>query len=295
MPAAEIDIDDALVRALLVEQQPDLADLPLSVLANGWDNVLFRLGNQLLVRLPRRSLSAPLVDNELRWLPDLAPRLPLPIPAPVRAGTPSQALGYPWQWTVVPWFAGESALADPPVDQRATAISLGQFLAALHRPAPAEAPRNPYRGVPLADRREQWRANLTALGRAVDAPRLASLFDELSAVPAWDGPDLWVHGDVHPGNLVVRDGELAAVVDFGDLCRGDRASDLVVAWMLFDQPARDAFRSAAGAEREIDDATWARARAWALALGVAIAANSADNRAYAELAARTLAAAQLDA
>jgi aminoglycoside phosphotransferase (APT) family kinase protein len=292
MPAAEIDVDEALVRALLVEQHPDLADRPLRLLANGWDNVLFRLGDDLIVRLPRRALSAPLVEHELRWLPELAVGLPLPVPAPVRAGGPTD--GYPWRWSIVPWFEGGSGLVEPLADRGATAELLGAFLAALHRPAPDDAPVNPYRGVQLERRAAQLETNLTALGSSVDGPALRRLWAELSAAPVWDGPRLWLHGDVHPGNLVVRDGQLVAVVDFGDLTGGDRVSDLVVGWMLFDEVDRARFRAAAGAQRPVDDASWARAHAWALALGVAIAANSADNPRYAELAHRTIAAVLAD-
>lgn len=289
MPAAELKLDAALVRSLLEEQHPDLAALPITLLANGWDNVLFRVGDELLARLPRRSQAVPLVEHELRWLPDLAPRLPLPIPAPVRAGRPSE--GYPWPWTIVPWFDGATALDEPPTDRRAAAEALGAFLAALHEPAPPGAPANPYRGVPLTDRQALFETHLAALAAAVDAPRIEHLWAELASAPPAEGPALWVHGDVHPGNLVVRDGRLAAVIDLGDLCAGDRASDLVVAWMLFEGDDRAAFRTAAGARRPIDDATWRRARAWAIAVGLAISASSADNPSYARLGARTIEAA----
>jgi aminoglycoside phosphotransferase (APT) family kinase protein len=288
MPVAELDIGEDLVRALLAEQHADLADRPLRQVANGWDNVLFRLGDDLVVRLPRRAQAAPLVEHEHRWLPTFAPRLPLPIPVPLRQGRPSDRLGFPWAWSVCPWFDGSSALVSPPVDGAEAAEVLGAFLAALHQPAPHDAPGNPFRGVPLAQRDPQFRTNLATLGSAVDGHHLAELWEELSSAPPWDGPNLWVHGDVHPGNLVVRDGRLRAVIDFGDLTAGDRVSDLVVGWMLFDTGDRARFRGAAGAERAIDEASWTRARAWALALGVAILANSADNPTYAAFARRTL-------
>jgi aminoglycoside phosphotransferase (APT) family kinase protein len=289
MPAAEIDIDEALVRSLLRVQHPDLAGRPLIPLAFGWDNVLFRLGHDLLVRLPRRALAAPLVAHELRWLPELAPLLPLPIPAPVRAGVPSPE--YPWSWTIVPWFEGTTALAQPPVDPEATASSLGSFLAALHQPAPPDAPANPFRGVPLTDRQERFDESLELLDGRVDAPRMRALWADLCSADPWPGPPVWVHGDVHPGNLIVAGGALVAVADWGDLTAGDPASDLAGAWMLLPASARPTFRSAAGAHRPLDDHTWARARAWALALGAVILANSADNPAYAGLGERTLAAA----
>jgi aminoglycoside phosphotransferase (APT) family kinase protein len=290
MPAAEVEIDEALVRGLLQEQHPDLARWPLRLLANGWDNVLFRLGDELVVRLPRRELAVPLVAHEQRWLPELAPRLPLPIPVPVRVGRPGA--GYPWPWSVCAWMPGESALVTPPTDLGATAETLGRFLAALHVPAPADAPVNPFRGIPLADRQSRTLDALDRLGDLVDGPRLRALWDELAATPAWQGPPVWVHGDTHPGNLVVHEGRLTAVVDWGDLCSGDPASDLVVAWMLFPPEHRATFRTAVGAGG--DDHLWTRGRAWALAIGLALSAESADNPAYAALAARTLAAATTD-
>jgi len=149
-PEAEIAIDTALVRALVAEQHPDLALAPLVDVGEGWDNRLFRLGSDLVVRLPRRAASAELIDHELRWLPQLAPRLPLAVPAIQRAGRPGA--GFPWNWSIASWVPGDPALHVPPRDLRATAAALGAFLRALHQSAPQDAPRNPWRGVPLADR-----------------------------------------------------------------------------------------------------------------------------------------------
>lgn len=288
MPAAEVEVDEALVQALLEAQHPDLAGRTLRRVADGWDNAIFRVGDDLLARLPRRELAVSLVENEHRWLPELAPRLPLPIPAPVRTGGPGQ--GYPWPWSICPWFDGASALETPPEDPVATAEALGGFLRALHRPAPPDAPRNPYRGIPLADRTER---TLAALEHVDDLDRGAvrARWEELVATPPWTGPALWLHGDVHPGNLLVAEGRLRAVLDFGDLTSGDPASDLAVAWMLFPPEVRPRFRAAAG---DVDDATWRRARGWALALGLVIAASSADNPSYAGLGARTIAAVMAD-
>ena len=235
MPAAELDVSEALVRALLEEQHPDLAGRPLRLVANGWDNVLFRLGDDLVARLPRRELAVPLVEHEQRWLPELAPRLPLPIPAPVRVGRPGA--GYPWPWSICPWIEGESALVSPPTDLGATAVALGRFLAAVHVPAPAAAPANPFRGIPLAGRTERTLACARRPRRRRRRPPPAARCGTSCCTPAWDRPPVWVHGDTHPGNLVVRDGELVAVVDWGDLTAGDPASDLVVAWMLLPRGA----------------------------------------------------------
>jgi aminoglycoside phosphotransferase (APT) family kinase protein len=285
MPAAEVDIDEGLVRALLEEQHPDLAGLALRPLANGWDNVLLRLGDDLVVRLPRRELAVPLVEHEQRWLPELAPRLPLPIPAPVRVGRPSTR--FPWPWSVVPWMPGRSALEAPIDDLAAAAEELGGFLRALHRPAPADAPPNPVRGIPLAERDDRTLASIDALAGEIDAAAIHRLWARLRDAPAWDGRPVWVHGDLHPGNLVVDGGELVAVVDFGDLTAGDPACDLAVAWMLLPHEHRAAFRASAGAE---DERLWTRARGWALALGLVTIASSADNPAYAAHGRRTLAA-----
>ncbi len=266
-PLAEIEIDADLVRALLEEQHPDLAGLALRRLSSGWDNEIFRLGDELTVRLPRRLASAHLVLHEHRWLPELAPRLPLPISAPLRLGAPSEALGYRWHWTVGPWLPGEDAGRRPPDDPMEAAGQLGGFLAALHRPAPPDAPANPYRGVPLLDRAARLHEALAELGDAVDAAAILARWNALVDTPPWPHPKVWLHGDPHPLNLLVHDGRLCAVIDFGDICAGDPASDLAAAWALLPAAARPAFRQAA-APGGADDATWRRATAWAIALGV---------------------------
>lgn len=275
-PRAEVAVDATLVRALLVEQHPDLADQPIVLVAEGWDNTIFRLGRELCVRLPRRQLAVALVEHEQRWLPALVHRLPLPIPAPIRAGGPGA--GYPWPWSICPWFDGDTALAAPPADLTAAATALGGFLAALHRPAPADAPANPYRGVPLPARAEVTMSRLGQLGDLIDTDAVATRWQRLAATSAWAGPPVWLHGDLHPENLLVDEGRVSAVIDFGDLTAGDPASDLSLAWMLFDADDRAVFRTAAGAG---DDATWARAQGWALTLAIAYLASSADTPSFA--------------
>ena len=272
MPGAETGIDAALVRALLAEQHPDLAKLELGASASGWDNVMYRLGGDLVVRLPRRALAAALIEHEQRWLPELAARLPLPTSAPVRNGQPGH--GYPWSWSVCRWLPGESAAVHPPADLKRAAETHGRFLVAKHQPAPSDHPVYPIRGVPLADRYEITCARVEELGETIDRVAVRSLWDELVAAPVWNGPPLWLHGDLHPANLIVHNGELSGVVDFGDLTGGDPAGDLSVAWMLLPADTRDVLRAHAG---HIDDGTWARARGWALALALAILASSADN------------------
>ena len=272
MPAAEVDIDATLVRALLREQHPDLAGLDLTLLASGWDNTIFRLGDTLTVRLPHRRLAAPLIEHEQRWLPELAARLPLPIPAPVRQGRPAH--GYPWSWSVTPWFPGTPACDASLSDLALAARTLGQFVAALHRPAPADAPENPWRGTPLIERGSRVHEHLTQLEGTVDTDALRSLWVELVETPPWPGEPLWIHGDLHPANVLVHDGKLSAVIDFGDLTSGDPATDVSVAWMLLPPQLRGEFRTAAG---DIDDNTWARARAWALSLGLVYVAVSHEH------------------
>jgi aminoglycoside phosphotransferase (APT) family kinase protein len=286
MPAAEVDVGPAVVRALLAEQFPDLADFELTELAYGWDNAIFRLGDDLTVRVPRRAMAAELVEHEQRWLPTLAPRLPLPIPAPLRAGRPGG--GYPWSWSVCPWLPGVVATRAAPDDPLETAATIGAFLSALHRPAPDDAPANPYRGGPLAERDDVVRQRAAQLSDLIDAPSVVACWSELATTRPWTGPRLWLHGDLHPANLLVDDGRLSAVIDFGDITAGDPATDLAVAWMLLPAGVRTAFRAAAG---DIDDDTWTRARGWALSLALAYMANSADNPVFAHLGEQVLTAA----
>lgn len=276
-PAADVAIDASTVRALLQEQHPDLVSLPLIDVGAGWDNQMYRLGDTLAVRLPRRAAAAPLVVHEQRWLPVLASRLPLPIPAPLRTGRPG--CGFPWSWSVVPWFEGRSAAVAPPADALAAATSLGACLCALHQPAPFDAPYNPWRGVPLAERSAAVRERALRLADQLDSRRIVTLWDEIVRTPPWSGPPLWIHGDLHPGNLLVHHGLLSAIIDFGDLTAGDPATDLSVAWMLLPASARPAFRAAARRPDEsVDDDTWTRARGWALALGLAYLAGSRDDQ-----------------
>ncbi len=270
-PAAEVHVDVSLVRDLLRAQHPDLADLPLEVVANGWDNVLVRLGDDLAVRLPRRDAAARLVEHEQRWLPAIARRVApvVPVPAPVRTGVATAR--YPWSWSVVPWLPG--VVAGERVGGPRVASALAAFLGLLHVPAPADAPVNPVRAVPLASRSE---AVLHRLATA-DVPRsgeLATVWRAAAALPAHSGPPVWVHGDLHPFNLLVEpdaDGDrLAAVIDFGDVTAGDPAVDLATAWLTLDREARCGFRTALA----VDDVAWGRARGWAVAIASALQQSS---------------------
>jgi aminoglycoside phosphotransferase (APT) family kinase protein len=283
MPAAEVEVSPALVRRLLAAQQPGLAHLPVEVMSNGWDNVLCRVGSELIARLPRRAMAAELVAHEQRWLPLLAPRLPLAVPAPVHAGRPG--LGYPWPWSIVPYLPGQAASLAPPAVPAQAAASLGAFLGALHVRAEPGAPVSPVRGVPLARRTETVLANLDAAAGRVDRAAVLREWEAALAAPAWDGPPAWGHGDLHPANILVHQGRVSAVIDFGDLNAGDPATDLSVAWMLLpgaDHGAfRDAYRAAGGPAAR--DGIWDRARGWALALALVFLAHSADNPAMARI------------
>ncbi|WP_426503764.1 aminoglycoside phosphotransferase family protein [Dactylosporangium sp. McL0621] len=268
---ADIAVDDALVHRLVRDQHPDLEG-PLEPAAMGWDNAIYRLGARYAVRVPRRRVAAALVLNEQRWLAHLAPALPLPIPAPVRAGRPTPY--YPWPWSITPWLPG-TVVAETPVAPRASfAEQLAGFLTALHVPAPPDAPANPVRGVPLSTR------PATRI-----PPHLRPLWNDLAAVPHWPGPPLWLHGDLHPANLLSTGGTLSAVLDFGDITAGDPATDLTAAWMVFDAPGRTRFRAALP---NMDEDTWQRGRGWALTIASAVAADASGTPQMHEMAAHTL-------
>ena len=268
-PAADIEVDEGLVRSLLAGQHPDLADLPLRLVANGWDNVIFRLGLEYAVRVPRRTIAAQLVEHENTWLPLIDTLVHVAIPVPVRTGAPSAL--FPWQWSVTRWVDGELA-ADTPFDDHGTlAVELAHFVRDLHVAAPPTAPFNPVRGVPLETRSEAV-AQRFGSGLVPHAPAVAAVWRSALDAPLWGGPPLWLHGDLHPANIIAREGRLAAVIDFGDLTAGDPATDLATAWLTFDADGRRSFMR----ELAYDDATWSRARGWAVIMATALLVNSAD-------------------
>lgn len=272
-PPAEVEIDEGLVRCLLELQHPDLAELPLRHLTDGWDNVTYRLGDDLAVRLPRRAIAAGLFENEQRWLPVLARRVRLPVPEPVRSGTP--AAGYPWSWSVVRWIPGVP-VAEVPLDP-SEAGAFGAFLADLHGPAPDEAPRNPYRGVPLHTKEDglvtRWDrlAGMDA-GLGVDIDDVRRLWADVVGIPI-DSTAGWLHGDLHPKNVVGDGGRLAGIIDWGDLGVGDPATDLGAAWMLFPPEAHEAVWAA---YEPVSAATRDRARGWAVFFGTVLLDTAVD-------------------
>ena len=274
-PAADISVDADLVARLIRQQHPAFAG-PLTLVASGWDNVVYRLGHDLCVRLPHRRAAAELISHEARWLPTLARQVGTPIPVPLRVGRPSAA--FPWYWTITRWFDHPVAGTIPPAERTSLAADLATFFADLHTPAPADAPRNPVRGVPLAERGSAVLARLDSGAIPGSAP-LRTLWHRLVATPPWSGPPVWLHGDPHPSNLLVTDtppARLAAVIDFGDLGAGDPATDLAAAWLVFDATGRDRFRAELQHRAPVDDDTWQRAEGWALNLGTAFAFHTDD-------------------
>ena len=262
---SELVVDDVFVRSLLREQHPDLAFQEIQLAATGWSNQLWRLGETLAVRLPRAAGTPGFVRKEQQWLPVLAPRLPLPVPTPVRIGEPSAQ--FPWPWSVVEWVPGEPGDRAPITRTDHAADTLAGFLRALHRSAPAEAPVSWTRGVPLAQVAPEFDTKFQAIASIRVAGIVRAIWDDAVAAPAWQGPPVWLHGDLHPANIVVTDGTLAGVIDFGELCTGDPATDLAAAWLLL--PAGGAARFL-GAYENADEATIRRARGWAVLRAVSL-------------------------
>ncbi|WP_091330320.1 aminoglycoside phosphotransferase family protein [Micromonospora aurantiaca (nom. illeg.)] len=250
------------VRRLVADQFPHLADLRIEPVAKGgWDNWTFHLGPELLVRLPSAAEYALAVDKEHLWLPALADRLPLPIPAPLAKGEPGA--GYPYPWSIYRWLDGETAAVDRIADPVRFALDLAGFLSALQDVDAAGGPQpgvhNWFRGGTLRTYDKKVEHALLALDGRVDAALVREIWAR--AVGArWDGVDRWFHGDIASGNLLLAHGRLAAVIDFGTCGVGDPACDLAIAWTLLSVEGRAAFRE----RLSVDDATWARGRGWAL-------------------------------
>ncbi|HEY0071201.1 MAG TPA: aminoglycoside phosphotransferase family protein [Chloroflexia bacterium] len=268
----EVETDVSLVRRLLAAQFPHWADLPIQpVRSAGTDNAIYRLGDDMAVRLPRIHWATAQADKEHRWLPRLAPLLPLAIPVPLAMGAPGE--GYPWHWSVYRWLEGENATMERIANPRQAATDLAQFITALHSidptGGPPPGPHNFGRGEPLAMRDSHTREAIATLQEqgTLDADTLAAVtaaWEAALQTPAWHGPPVWVHGDLQSGNLLAVQGRLSAVIDFGGLGVGDPAVDLIVAWNLLSAETRDVFRTAL----PVDDATWARGRGWALSVGL---------------------------
>lgn len=258
----KVNIDVPLVRRLVTSQFPQWADLPIKpVEFGGWDNRTFHLGDRMTVRMPSAAPYALEVEKEQAWLPRLAPLLPLPIPTPLGLGVPAE--GYPWPWSIYRWIEGEVATRTRIADMGEFASELASFLVALYQVDATDGPlpglHNFYRGGPLTTYDGETRRAIKTLGDRIDTEAVSEVW-EAALASTWDRPPVWFHGDVAPGNLLVRDGRLSAVIDFGTSGVGDPACDLVIAWTLFEGESRDVFRSTL----PFDEGTWARGRGWAL-------------------------------
>jgi aminoglycoside phosphotransferase (APT) family kinase protein len=263
MPSVEkAAITPELVCRLVAAQFPHWADLPVTpVELDGWDNTTFRLGEDLAVRLPSADAYVPQVDKEHRWLPILAPQLPLLIPRPLAKGIPGS--GFPRPWSVYRWLAGEHATMNRVADLNLFATDLADFLAALYKIDPAGGPEsgehNFFRGGPLTTYESETREAISALNAEIDTDAATEVW-EAALAATWHGPSVWIHGDVTAANLLVVAGRLRAVVDFGCSGVGDPACDMTIAWTFFFGDSRELFRD----RLPLDDETWARGRGWAL-------------------------------
>ncbi|MFD3574830.1 aminoglycoside phosphotransferase family protein [Streptomyces sp. NPDC058644] len=262
MHADEADIDTSLVRRLLAAQFPAWSDLAVEpVDSNGTVNAIYRLGDDMAVRLPRIEGGVEDVQREVRHLPRLAPSLPLAVPAPLGMGEPGE--GFPWPWYVYRWLEGENPVVGA-VDQPGLfAADLAEFVRALQRVDTADAPPA-YRRGPLVSRDGATREAIARLGGIIDTRAATAAWDAALRAPRWDGPPVWVHADLQPGNLLTADGRLSAVIDFGCMGHGEPAVDLMTAWSLLTADSRPGFRAAL----DVDDATWARGRGWALSIAL---------------------------
>jgi aminoglycoside phosphotransferase (APT) family kinase protein len=261
--ADQVDIDTDLVRRLLHAQFPAWADLPISpVESTGTDNAIHRLGEDLGLRLPKIHWAVGQIEKELEWLPRLAPALPVRLPLAVAVGAPDE--GYPWPWLVYRWIDGDNAMVAPAFDPAELARELARFVLALRAVDPTGAPSTTgRRGGGLASFDEATRKAINELRRELDVARATAVWEEALNAPGWAGPPVWIHGDLLPGNVIVRDGHLSGVIDWSSAGVGDPAGDLMIAWSMLAE-ARDAYRAAL----DVDDASWARGRGAALSQAV---------------------------
>ncbi|MFV1883089.1 MAG: aminoglycoside phosphotransferase family protein [Balneola sp.] len=230
-PAPEITITSQLVQELVDSQFPEFSNHPITFLSEGYDNANYRLGDSMLVRLPRRKLRVDLIRHEMEWLPKLKSKLPIPVPAPIKTGKPTS--NYPWPWTITPFFDGNSALYEPVIESQIE--KLIHFLKALHHINPSGAPGNPYRGVPLSARDQDVKNRMNELEKnGILVPADIKNLWEMAVTEPIDSAPCLIHGDLHPNNIIVRNGEIQAIIDWGDITKGDPATDLVSFWMLIE-------------------------------------------------------------
>ncbi|KAF0109701.1 MAG: aminoglycoside phosphotransferase [Hyphomonadaceae bacterium] len=261
-PCADTEVSTRVLHQLLKQQFPEYADLPLKLVASGWDNCMILIGDELCARMPRRKVANQLILNEQKWLPILAPHLTLEIPTPLHIGCPSE--NYPYDWSIVKWLAGNQACDDFMDDDQSEAL-IG-FLKSLHFEAPSDAPISDCRGIALSERAQMMENRLARL-----AISNSQLFNQLH--PIWryalnapiDTAPTWLHGDLHPRNVLVKNGKITAAIDWGDMCAGDIATDLAAIWFLLNG---NQARQQAIALYGMSQATIARSKGWALSMGL---------------------------
>lgn len=266
----EQEVNAALVQSLLKEQCPQWADLELSpILSSGTDNALFRLGDKYVVRIPRIEWSPGSVSNginqEYLWVPQLAPHLKIPISEPVFKGMPTEA--YPWPWSITKWNDGHNPDFEKENEYDKLAVDLAYFLNELHGIKLPEAGPFSRRGLPLKELDSETKEALKALEEDMNTKPLALLWEKLSHTPHWDKSPVWMHGDLLPGNVLIQNNRLSAVIDFADVGLGDPACDLIVAWSLLNPNSRVIFRKHLV---NIDEHTWQRGKGWALSIALII-------------------------
>ncbi|AKG19954.1 aminoglycoside phosphotransferase family protein [Calothrix sp. 336/3] len=283
-PAPDIEIDIALVTNLLQTQHPDLAHLPIYRVDTGWDNVIFRLGEDFAIRLPCREMAAKLIEHEQIWLPQIAPRLSIPVPNPYRIGKPNN--NYPWSWSIVPWLVGTPSDRCQPHPEEA--VKFATFLRHLHQAAPEAAPKNPFRGVPLQQREAMLSERMQRLITNTNfiTLEIQDIWHQALDAPI-DTESTWIHGDLHPANILVEKGAIAGIIDWGDITSGGIATDLATIWMVFaERDARDRIIAEYG---NISEATLKRAKGWAIFFGVVLLDTGLiDNPRYAKVGEMTL-------
>ncbi|BAZ09426.1 putative phosphotransferase enzyme family [Calothrix sp. NIES-4071] len=262
-PKSEVEIDVFLVKSLLQKQHSDLAHLPINLVDAGFDNAIFRLGEKFSIRLPRRQVAATLIENEQTWLPQLASHLPIPVPNIYRIGQPGN--NYPWRWSILPWLSGVAADYHPPHPEQAKVFA--SFLRTLHIPAPSEAPKNPFRGVQLQQRVVMMSERMQRLETNTNfiTPEIKNIWNQALSVLI-DVPATWLHGDLHPRNILVENGAITGVIDWGDMTSGDASTDLASIWMLFS--SRSARENMIAEYGNISEATLMRAKGWAIVFAV---------------------------
>jgi aminoglycoside phosphotransferase (APT) family kinase protein len=277
-------MDVALVSDLLRRQHPEFAQCEIREATSGFDNTIWRLDDEFVARLPRRAVGAVLMEHELRWLPDLAPRLTLRVPTPIRKGRPSSQ--FAWPWSIAKWIEGSPGNGVEVETLRHAAEPLGRFLKSLHVEAPSSAPENEYRGVPLQRLETSFRTRLNEVDDGVDREGVQEVWRHALEAPTWSKRSVWIHGDLHPANTIFDDGALVGIIDFGDLCAGDPATDLAGALMSLPFESIDEFFDAYGT---VDRATQLRTLGWSVHFGLMFTLlGAASEPSYGPLGARAI-------